>query len=70
MCVCVCVNNEKGIWGNEYKKISLVSNLMNIFPRVLSETIFHRALLVRLKKLQERFLVKEGFHLMKQFRIY
>ena len=61
--MCVCGNNkiEKAHGEVNAKKISLVSNLMNAFPKGLSEAILHKALAVRIKKLQKRFLVRESF---------
>lgn len=60
--MCVAINEiEKEFGEVNTKKTSLVSNLINIFPKGFSEAILHKALPVRIKKLQKRFLVKEGF---------
>ena len=61
--MCVCGNNEieKAYGEVNTKKISLVSNLINAFPKGLSEAILYKALPVRIKKLQKRFWVRESF---------
>lgn len=38
-----------------------MSNLINAFPKGLCEAILYKALPVRIKKLQKRFLVRESF---------